>query len=82
MSERKTLEQLTAEISAHDHWIGADVEHLKSGGQYRITGLHFREHDMALSVEYRPIGSQVKFSRSIEEMDFGNRFVFVGGTVR
>ncbi|QTG12377.1 hypothetical protein G6M86_03575 [Agrobacterium tumefaciens] len=86
MSERKTLEQLAAEISAHEDWIESVIQHVKSGDQYRVVGVHFREHDMALSVEYTPMKSpfhrHVKFARSIEEMDFGNRFVFVGGVVK
>jgi hypothetical protein len=86
MGERKTLEQLAAELSSHGHMLESVVQHVKSGDQYRIVGIHFREHDMALSVEYTPMRSpfhrHVKFARSIEEMDFGKRFVFVGGVVR
>lgn len=85
MTERKSLEQLAAEIHEHAHWLESVIQHVKSGDQYRIVGLHFREHDMALSVEYTPMRSPfhrtVKFARSIQEMDFGNRFVFVGGQV-
>lgn len=86
MTERKTYEQLAAELSAVTHYIDSVVQHVKSGDQYRIVGVHFREHDMALSVEYTPMRSpfhrHVKFARSIEEMDFGTRFVFVGGSVK
>lgn len=81
MSERKSLDQLAEELEvACDTWIHRDIRHVKSGAQYRIVGLHFRESDMALCVEYTPVRStffnRVKFARSIDEMEFGSRFVF------
>ena len=85
-NERKTLDQLAEELdSASDRYQMREVQHVKSGVRYRIIGLHFREHDMALCVEYTPMRSpfynRVKFARSIEEMDFGTRFLFCGGHV-
>lgn len=83
MTERKTLEELAAEThAAEERYCFSQILHVKSGNDYVITGVHHREHDMALSIEYSPLGKhymQVYFSRSLEEMDFGNRFVFVGG---
>ena len=79
--ERKTLDQLAEELeAAHQKYGGERIIHVKSGSLYRIVGFHFRESDMALCVEYTPRKSdfynRVKFARSIEEMDFGTRFVF------
>lgn len=81
--ERKTLDQLAEELeAAHQKYGGKRIVHVKSGGLYRIVGFHFRESDMALCVEYTPRKSnRVKFARSIEEMDFGKRFLFCGGHV-
>lgn len=84
--QRKTLDQLAEELeAASDRYQMREVRHVKSGVRYRIIGVHFREHDMALCVEYTPMRSpfynRVKFARSIEEMDFGTRFLFCGGHV-
>lgn len=83
MSERKTLDQLATEIeSCKFH--NAMIQHVKNGDKYRIVDVYHRESDMALSVLYSPIGDffgRVKFGRSVEEMDFGTRFVFIGGPV-
>lgn len=83
--ERKTLDQLAEELQeASQRYHGSKIEHTKSGARYRIIGVHHRESDMALSVEYTPLGAfynRVKFGRSIEEMDFGRRFVFQGDPV-
>ncbi len=82
--ERKTLDQLAEELeAASDRYHGARIHHVKSGAEYSIVGVHFREHDMAICVEYTPVRSEfynrVKFARSIDEMGFGIRFVFCGG---
>lgn len=85
------------ERAAHA-WHNLDILHVKSRTKYRIVGFHFRESDMALCVEYCPsadlveVGhhpeggaiskARVKFARSVEEMGFGSRFVFAGGTVQ
>lgn len=86
-TERKTYDQLADELeAASDRYHGSEIRHVKSGGRYRIVGVHHRESDMAVCVEYTPIGSafhnRVKFARSIEEMGFGTRFVFVGGILK
>lgn len=86
-SERKTLDQLADEMEAASRrYHGSAIHHVESGCNYRIVGVHFRESDMALCVEYTPIRSamhnRVKFARSIEEMDFGTRFVFDGGLLK
>ncbi|WP_233713844.1 BRCT domain-containing protein [Aquamicrobium zhengzhouense] len=86
-SERKTYDQLADELqAASDRYHGSEIQHVKSGGRYRIVGVHHRESDMAVCVEYTPIGStfhnRVKFARSIEEMAFGTRFTFVGGALK
>lgn len=85
--ERKTLDQLADELeAASDRWHNSTIRHVKSGGDYRIVGVHFRESDTALCVEYTPIRStfhnRVKFARSVEEMDFGTKFVFTGGYLK
>lgn len=94
--ERKSLDQLADELSdTWNRWHGSVIQHVKSGGRYKIVGMHFRESDMALCVEYCPeedeqligthraagkiFASRVKFARSVEDMNFGTRFVFVGG---
>ena len=86
MSERKTLCQLADELDHTSQRLhGSMIHHVKSGEDYRIVGVHFRESDMAICVEYTPIGefyNQVKFARSIEEMEFGTRFVFKVGIVK
>ena len=78
---RKTYEELAEEVHvASLQYHGQTVQHVASETQYRIIGVHHREKDMAVCVEYTPIGkfyNQVKFARSIAEMDFGNRFVSV-----
>lgn len=84
--ERKTLDELAEELwDASQRYHGAAIQHVKSGSDYRIVGVHHRESDMAICIEYTPIRStfhnRVKFARSIEEMDFGNRFIFAGGLV-
>lgn len=84
LAPRKTLEELAAEIAeAYRKYACSKVQHVKTGGIYMIVGAHFREHDMALCLEYSPDANpKVFFSRSIEEMDFGTRFVFIGGPVK
>ena len=82
--ERKTLDQLAEEMEVvSDRYHGARIHHVKTGAEYSIVGVHFRESDMAICVEYTPIRSEfynrVKFARSIDEMGFGIRFVFCGG---
>ena len=97
--ERKTLDQLADELdAASKQWHNAEIQHVKSGGRYRIVGFHFRESDMALCVEYCPLDGlkeigfhpaagtictvRVKFARSVSEMAFGSRFIFCGGTLQ
>lgn len=85
-SERKTLDQLADEMEAASRrYHGSAIHHVESGSNYRIVGFHFRESDMALCVEYTPIPRRRRncvFARSIEEMDFGTRFVFDGGLLK
>lgn len=83
MNKAKTLGQLAEELeAASDRYHNMQIVHPKSGGHYRIIGVHFRESDMALCVEYTPIRSEfynrVKFARSIDEMAFGTRFILQG----
>lgn len=84
--ERKTLDQLAEELEAMTvRMRGNTVRHVKSGALYSITGVYFRESDMAMSVQYTPYDSRfygrVIFGRTIEEMAFGTRFTFEGGHV-
>ena len=95
--ERKSYDDLAAILKeANERWIGQTIQHVKSGGLYDIVGAHFRESDMAVCIVYCPAEyrgtagtyamvkvntSKVKFARSVEEMGFGSRFVFVGGSV-
>lgn len=79
--DRKTLDQLADELlAASDRYHHARVRQVETGEEYRIVGVHFRESDMAICVEYTPIRSRfcncVKFARSIGEMEFGTKFVF------
>lgn len=54
---RRTLQDLAEETrEAEDKWLMSTITHVKSGDLYMIVGIHHREHDMALSVEYSPIG--------------------------
>lgn len=83
-NKSKTLDQLAEELeAASDRYHNMLIKHQKSDGLYRIIGVHFRESDMAVCVEYTPIRSEfynrVKFARSVEEMDFGNRFILSEG---
>ena len=79
VSERKSLADLAIELAeASLKYQGQRILHVKSGDFYRITDVQFRESDMAIEVTYSPLGEfygQVRFARTIEEMDFGKRFV-------
>lgn len=79
MSERKSLADLAVELrNAELEYHGQRILHVKSGEYYRIAGVQFRESDMAIEVTYSPQGEfygQVRFARTVEEMDFGKRFV-------
>lgn len=79
VSERKSLADLAVELrSAELDYHGQRILHVKSGEYYRITGVQFRESDMSIEVTYSPQGEfygQVRFARTVEEMDFGKRFV-------
>lgn len=86
MTERKSLATLADELSeASNRWNGSKIIHHASGDKYQIVGVHHRESDMAICVEYTPFGeffNRAKFARSVEEMGFGKRFLFIGGPVR
>lgn len=79
MSERKSLADLAVELrDAELKYHAQRIAHVRSGEFYRITGVQFRESDMAIEVTYSPLGEfygQVRFARTVEEMDFGKRFV-------
>lgn len=82
MTERTPLEQLATDLEATSClYHGRKIRHVATGGLYRIVGVHYRESDMALCVEYTPLRSgfynRVKFARSVPEMNFWERFVFV-----
>lgn len=87
MTERKSLADLSVELrKAERDYQGRRILHVKSAEYYRIIGVQFRESDMSIEVNYSPIGEffgAVRFSRTVEEMDFGKRFVIdepkVGG---
>lgn len=83
MSQHKTLDELADEMEAASmRYHGQAIVHVKSGNRYRITGVNFRESDMAIQIVYTPIRSafhnRVLFARTIEEMDFGTRFLIAG----
>lgn len=79
VNERKSLADLAVELNAAaQQYQGQRILHVKSGDFYRITDVQFRESDMAIEVTYSPQGEfygQVRFARTVEEMDFGKRFV-------
>lgn len=83
VATKRSLEELAAELlAASNRWHGAKLRHIKSGKIYRVVGVHFRESDMLICLEYTPLGSEfynrVKFARSIGEMAFGTRFTCLG----
>lgn len=96
--ERKSYDELAAILTeASEQWHGKTIQHVKSGGLYDIVGVHFRESDMAVCIEYCPaeyreiVGtyvtsminiSKVKFARSVEEMGFGTRFIVLEDSER
>lgn len=77
--ERKSLADLAVELNAAaQQYQGQRILHVKSGEFYRITDVQFRESDMSVEVTYSPVGEffgQVRFARTIVEMDFGKRFI-------
>lgn len=79
VSERKSLADLAVVLAeASLKYQGQRILHVKSGEYYRITDLQFRESDMSIEVTYSPQGEfygQVRFARTVVEMDFGKRFV-------
>lgn len=79
VSERKSLADLAHSLNnVAQRYQGRRILHVKSGEYYRIVDVYYRESDMAPSVQYSPQGQffcQVKFGRTVEEMDFGKRFV-------
>lgn len=79
-AERKSRAELAVELrDAELKYHAQRIAHVRSGEFYRIIGVQFRESDMALEVTYSPLGEfygQVRFARSVEQMEFGKRFVF------
>lgn len=78
-NERKSLADLAVELNAAaQQYQGQRILHVKSGDYYRITDVQFRESDMSVEVTYSPQGEfygQVRFARTVLEMDFGKRFI-------
>jgi len=78
--DRKSLADLAVELAEAGAKYGDQrILHIKSGDYYRIIGVQFRESDMALELTYTPTGEfygQVRFSRTVDEMDIGKRFIF------
>lgn len=78
-NERKSLADLAVELAeAQLAYQGERILHVKSAEYYRIIDVQFRESDMSIEVTYSPMGEffgQVRFARTVEEMDFGKRFV-------
>lgn len=74
--KRMTYPEMREKIADYNHLVGRRIRHVKSGGDYEITGMHFREHDMVLCFSYCRDGSEVEFSRPIGEIIDPKRFSF------
>ena len=68
MSNRETMEQLEHRMLAAERLVpvGCGIRHVKSGGEYLVTGHAVRVGDLALMVQYSPRhNTGVVFSREV-----------------
>jgi hypothetical protein len=69
MAHEQTLDELEARIAPLRAYVGMKVQHVKSGGWYRVVGVHFVESDMTLHFTYETLTRRpVQFSRPIGEL--------------
>lgn len=75
----KPIYELASDLDlAASKYYGRRITHVKSDARYHIKFVSFREHDLEILISYTPVGefyNQVIFTRTVAEMDFGNRFV-------
>lgn len=69
MSEHRSIETLRREIVHLTALIGRKIQHVATGGWYRVTGVHFLEADMSVvfSYEAQQQGTVV-FTGALESM--------------
>lgn len=52
MTDHRTLEALRREVTHLAALIGRQIQHVATGGWYRVTGVHFLEADMSVVFSY------------------------------
>lgn len=52
MTEHRTVEALRREVTHLAALIGRQIQHVGTGGWYRVTGVHFLEADMSVVFSY------------------------------
>ncbi len=74
---KMTIEELLEVQETMEHFVGREIQHVKSGGYYRVAGLHFLESDMKLVFSYETLQRKpVSFVRPIEELVDGRFKIF------
>lgn len=77
MSQHLSIDQLRAMVQPLKAYEGSKIQHVKSKGWYVVTGIHFKENDMAIWFSYQTMHTKepVSFLRPISELLDG-RFSF------
>lgn len=69
MTERRTIETLQREVMHLVALKGRKIQHVATGGWYRVTGVHFLEADMSVVFSYEALQQgTVVFTGCLETM--------------
>lgn len=64
-----TIEELVAQVEPLLGYVGRKMQHVRSSGWYRITGVHFVESDMSVVFSYETLHRRpVSFVRPVAEV--------------
>lgn len=80
--QRYSLDQLAERVEeATKRLYGKDIEHIRSGGRYRVVQVGLHADTMAITIGYTPISSsffgRIIFNQTEVAMKFGERFRFL-----
>lgn len=69
MSDDLTIDDLLRQIDPLKGYVGRKIQHVRTSGWYRITGIHFSEADMTVVASYETLHAHpISFTRPIAEM--------------
>ena len=69
MAKEHTIEDLRVQIAPLQAYVGRKMQHVRTSGWYRITGIHYLEADMSVVFTYETLHREpVSFCRPIAEL--------------